>query len=121
MQRSKTTEQGAVLTELNTEPGVIQFEYQSQIIENFTGKIKQTSAGWMVLVETPKKPLVEKLTQIIHFLTPGKPHMTLQQAITVLNEEIKKTEEKREAYLEKQQSEKASIDMEMDELFGTEK
>ena len=90
MQRSKTTEQGAVLTELNTEPGVIQFEYQSQIIEKFTGKIKQTSAGWMVLVETPKKPLVEKLTQIIHFLTPGKPHMTLQQAITVLNEDMEK-------------------------------
>ena len=30
-------------------------------------------------------------------------------------------EEKRKAYLEKQQSEKASMDMEMDELFGTEK
>ena len=121
MQRSKTTEQGAVLTELNTEPGVIQFEYQSQIIEKFTGKIKQTSAGWMVLVETPKKPLVEKLTQIINFLNLRKPHMTLQQAITVLNEDIKKTEEKGKAYLEKQQSEKASMDMEMDELFGTEK
>ena len=121
MERSKTTEQGAVLTELNNEPGVIQFEYQSQIIEKFTGKIKQTSAGWMVLVETPKKPLVEKLTQIINFLNLRKPHMTLQQAITVLNEDIKKAEEKRKAYLEKQQSEKASVDMEMDELFGTEK
>ena len=121
MERSKTTEQGAVLTELNTEPGVIQFEYQSQIIEKFTGKIKQTSAGWMVLVETPKKPLVEKLTQIINFLNLRKPHMTLQQAITVLNEDIKKAEEKGKAYLEKQQSEKASMDMEMDELFGTEK
>ena len=72
MERSKTTEQGAVLTELNNEPGVIQFEYQSQIIEKFTGKIKQTSAGWMVLVETPKKTMTEKLTQIVHFLTPGK-------------------------------------------------
>ena len=121
MQRSKTTEQGAVLTELNTEPGVIQFEYQSQIIEKFTGKIKQTSAGWMVLVETPKKPLVEKLTQIIHFLTPGKPHMSLQQAITVLNEEIIKAEEKGKAYLEKQKSEKALMDLEMDKLFETEK
>ena len=47
--------------------------------------------------------------------------MTLQQAITVLNEDIQKAEEKREAYLEKQQSEKASMDMEMDELFETEK
>ena len=121
MQRSKTTEQGAVLTELDTEPGVIQFEYQSQIIEKFTGKIKQTSAGWMVLVETPKKPLVEKLTQIIHFLTPGKPHMSLQQAITVLNEEIIKAEEKGKALLEKQKSEKALMDMEMDKLFETEK
>ena len=121
MERSKTTEQGAVLTELNNEPGVIQFEYQSQIIEKFTGKIKQTSAGWMVLVETPKKTMTEKLTQIVHFLTPGKPHMTLQQAITVLNEEIKQAEEKRKAHLEKQLSEKASMDMEMDELFGTEK
>ena len=65
--------------------------------------------------------MVEKLTQIVHFLTPGKPHMTLQQAITVLNEEIKQAEEKRKAHLEKQQSEKASMDMEMDELFGTEK
>ena len=46
--------------------------------------------------------------------------MTLQQAITVLNEDIKKAEEKRKAYLEKQQSEKASMDMEMDELFETE-
>ena len=73
------------------------------------------------MVETPKKPLVEKLTQIIHFLTPGKPHMTLQQAITVLNEEIIQAEEKGKAHLEKQQSEKASMDMEMDELFGTEK
>ena len=121
MQRSKTTEQGAVLTELNTEPGVIQFEYQSEIIETFTGKIKQTSAGWMVLVETPKKPLLEKFTQIIHFLTPGKPHMTLQQAITVLNEEIIQAEEKGKAHLEKQQSEKASMDLEMDELFEIEK
>ena len=121
MQRSKTTEQGAVLTELNTEPRVIQFEYQSEIIETFTGKIKQTSAGWMVLVETPKKPLVEKLTQIVHFLTPGKPHMTLQQAITALDEEIKQSEEKGKAHLEKEQSEKAAMDMEMDEVFGTEK
>ena len=75
----------------------------------------------MVLVETPKKTMTEKLTQIIHFLTPGKPHMTLRQAITVLNEDIKQAEEKRKVYLEKQQSEKASMDMEMDELFGTEK
>ena len=43
--------------------------------------------------------------------------MTLQQAITVLNEDIKQAEEKRKAYLEKQQSEKGSMDMEMDELF----
>ena len=121
MERSKTTEKGVVLTESNNEPGVIQFEYQGQIIEKFTGIIKQTSAGWMILVETPKKTMTEKLTQIIHFLTPGKPHMTLQQAITVLNEDIKQAEEKRKAYLEKQQSEKASMDMEMDELFGTEK
>ena len=75
----------------------------------------------MVLVETPKKPLVEKLTQIIHFLTPGKPHMSLQQAITVLNEEIIKAEEKGKALLEKQKSEKALMDMEMDKLFETEK
>ena len=73
------------------------------------------------MVETPKKPLVEKLTQIIHFLTPGKPHMTLQQAITVLDEEIIQAEEKGKAHLEKQQSEKAAMDLEMDQLFEIEK
>ena len=121
MERSKTTEQGVVLTESDNEPGVVQFEYQGKIIEQFTGKIKQTSAGWMILVETPKKTMAEKLTQIINFFTPGKPHMTLQQAITVLDKDIKEAEEKRRAYLEKQQSEKASMDREINELFGPEK
>ena len=67
MERSKTTEKGVVLTESNNEPGVIQFEYQGQIIEKFTGKIKQTSAGWMILVETPKKTMTEKLTKSFIF------------------------------------------------------
>ena len=121
MERSKTTEQGVVLTESNKEPGVIQVEYQSEIIGKLTGTIKRTGTEWTTLVEMPKHIIADELPQIINSPTPGKHHKTLQQAITVLNEDIKRAEERRKAYQEEQQSQKAEMDKEMDELFGTEK
>ena len=121
MERSKTTEQGVILTESNDEPGVIQVEYQSQIIGNLTGTIKHTSAGWMTLVEIPKDTTAYKLPPIVTSLfTQQKKHKTLQQAITSLDEDIKETESKRKAHQEEQQNQKDSMNREMDEAFRTE-
>ena len=72
MERSKTTEQGAVLTELNTEPRVIQFEYQSEIIETFTGKIKTDECRMDGIGGNTKKAIGRKVNPNRSFSHPGK-------------------------------------------------
>ena len=121
MERSKTTEQGVVLTKSNDEPGVIQVEYQSQIIGKLTGTINQTSTGWMTLVEIPKDITAYKLPPIVtNLFAQQKKHKTLQQAITSLEEDIKQAESKRKAHQDEQQNQKDSMNREIDEVFGTE-
>ena len=121
MERNKTTEQGVVLTESNDEPGVIQVEYQSQIIGKLTGTIKNTNTDWTTLVEIPKNITAYKLPPIItNLFAQQKKHKTLQQAITSLDKDIKEAETWKKAWQEEKQSQKDSMNREMDEVFGTE-
>ena len=121
MERSKTTEQGVVLTKSNDEPGVIQVEYQSQIIGKLTGTIKHTNTDWTTLVEIPKNITAYKLPPIItNLFAQQKKHKTLQQAITSLDKDIKEAETWKKAWQEEQQNQKDSMNREMDEVFGTE-
>ena len=122
MERTKTTEQGVVLTESNDEPGVIQVKYESQIIGKVTGTIKHTNTDWTTFVKIPTIFTIDNPRPIPkNVVNQGNHHKTLQQSITSLDKDIKEAETWKKAWQEEQQSQKASMNRETDELFGTEK